>query len=62
MRRGRRLSWIIALLLLVTACHVAAHIPPLTNFAVLFWGLSLIFLVIALILAIMRSREHGRGR
>lgn len=62
MRRGRRLSWIIALLLLVIACHVAAHIPPLSSFAALFWGLSLIFLVIALILAIMRSREHGRSR
>ena len=60
--KGRKLRWIIALLLLVVACQAATHAPPLNNFAVVLWGLSLVFLITALILAVLRNREHKRGR
>ncbi|MDN6529509.1 MAG: hypothetical protein L0K67_10610 [Brevibacterium sp.] len=58
MRLSVTTRWIIALLMLVFACQALAAAPMLHNATTVFWGLSLLLLVGALILAIPRLRTE----
>ncbi len=58
MRLSPKTRWILALLCLVVASQMLALVPGLHNFAVVLWGLSLAFLIGALVLAVMRHREE----
>lgn len=56
MRRTRLTTWILTLLFLAFVCQVLAPVPVAPYSALVFWGLSLAFLVTALVLAVRRRR------
>lgn len=62
MRNSLRTRWIIALLLLVVACQALAFAPVLRNAAIVFWGLSLALIIVALVLAVTRLRSERAKR
>jgi hypothetical protein len=59
MRPTRLTKWILALLFLASVCQVLAPVPVAPYSALVFWGLSLAFLVTALVLAVRRRRGTG---
>ena len=62
MRTTRLTKWILALLFLASVCQVLAPVPVAPYSAIVFWGLSLAFLVTALVLAVRRRRGTRRVR
>ena len=56
MRTTRLTKWILALLFLAIVCQVLAPVPVAPYSALAFWGLSLAFLVTALVLTFRRRR------
>jgi protein-S-isoprenylcysteine O-methyltransferase Ste14 len=56
MRPTRLTKWILALLFLASVCQLLAPVPVAPYSAIVFWGLSLAFLVTALVLAVRRRR------
>jgi len=56
MRPTRLTKWILTLLFLASVCQVLAPVPVAPYSAIVFWGLSLAFLVTALVLAVRRRR------
>ena len=62
MRPTRLTKWILALLFLAIVCQVPAPVPVAPYSALVFWGLSLAFLVTALVLAVRRRRGPRRVR
>lgn len=50
--------WIIALLFLAISSQALVLAPALHDFAAVFWGLSLMLLIGALTLAVMRLRTE----
>jgi flagellar biosynthesis component FlhA len=56
MRTTRLTKWILALLFLASVCQVLAPVPVAPYSPIVFWALSLAFLVTALVLAVRRRR------
>lgn len=53
--------WIVALIILSIAVRGLTFVPQLDYGAVISWGLSLTFLIAALVLAVMRHRDQKRS-
>ena len=62
MRTTRLTKWILALLFLASVCQVLAPVPVAPYSALVFWALSLAFLVTALVLAVRRRQGPRRVR
>jgi len=58
MRMTRSTRWILALIMMAIACQALVFVPVAAYSAIVFWGLSLVFLVAALVVAVKR---RGRG-
>lgn len=52
--------WIIALMFLVIGCLALAFAPELHDLAAVFWGLALVSLIAALVIAVRRWRTVRR--
>ncbi len=61
MRRSRLTKWILALLMVAVACQALVFASGLHDFAALLWGLSLAFLIAALVLAVKQERGASHG-
>nr|BFF07535.1 hypothetical protein GCM10023233_25040 [Brevibacterium otitidis] len=61
MRISLKARWIVALLLLAIGSQALAFAPGMHDSAAVLWGLSLVFLVTALVLAVQRYRSSRRG-
>ena len=61
MHRSRLTNWILALLMMAIACQALVFASGLRNFAALLWGLSLAFLIAALVLAVRQERGASHG-
>lgn len=57
MRIPLQTRWIMALLLLAIGSQALAFAPGLRSFAAVLWGLSLVFLIAALVIAVRRYRK-----
>lgn len=60
MRIPQASRWIIALLLLAIGSLALVFAPGLHDLAAVFWGLSLVFLIAALVIAVRRWRTGRR--
>ncbi|MCD1286028.1 hypothetical protein CV023_09315 [Brevibacterium sp. CCUG 69071] len=62
MRLPLKVRWIVALLLLAIGSQALVFAPGLHDFAAVFWGLSFVLLVGALVLAVQRYRAGRQER
>lgn len=58
MRLSPKTRWIIALLFLAVGSQALAFAPGMRNIAAIAWGLSLAFLIGALVITEIRRREE----
>lgn len=62
MRLPLKVRWIVTLLILAIGSQALVFAPGLHNVAAVFWGLSFVLLVAALVLAVQRYREVRQER
>lgn len=60
MQATRPTRWILALLMLTVGAQALASVPIFPYSAIVLWGLSLTFLIVALVLAVRRARASRR--
>ncbi len=60
MRIARKTRWIVALLLLAIGSQALLFAPGMRSLAVVFWGISFVLLVTALVIAIQRYQSSRK--
>ncbi|WP_210603780.1 hypothetical protein [Brevibacterium oceani] len=60
MRHSKLTRWILALIMFSVACIALSQTSQLQSFAALLWFLSLVLMVTALVLAVVRSRRQSQ--